>query len=223
MTLILMIANAAGLFIPTLPPPISRELVALKKIQKKNDNANRFWMGKSLARVLPQEQVEMLSFEHCKTFSSEIPSSWCFPPTEVVLPQHPHPSLPCWRSRALRDLDGFGEFWGTASEYIHVYIIYIHVLETRQMYKYAYICAHEYRHIQCCKTYMGLVQNCHRQIAPWQQEMLPNLTFMNPNPSLVCCFFFLLKEAISVDTSPTLTICWRCFSLIHVGIGFPPS
>lgn len=35
MTLILMIANAAGLFIPTLPPPISRESVALKKIQKK--------------------------------------------------------------------------------------------------------------------------------------------------------------------------------------------
>lgn len=49
MTLILMIANAAGLFIPTLPLLISRESMVLQKCQKKKkkkeENANRFWMG----------------------------------------------------------------------------------------------------------------------------------------------------------------------------------
>lgn len=65
MTLILMIANADGLFIPVLPLPISRESVALKKKHlqnnQKKDNANR-------KKASSQEQVEMLSFEHCKTF-----------------------------------------------------------------------------------------------------------------------------------------------------------
>lgn len=67
MTLILMIANATGLFIPALPSPISGKRVALIKKNKtqhpknnnnkKKDSVNR---GK--------EQVEMFSFEHCKTF-----------------------------------------------------------------------------------------------------------------------------------------------------------
>lgn len=47
MTLILMIANAAGLFIPTLPPPISRESVALKKNTKKMTTQTDFGWGKA--------------------------------------------------------------------------------------------------------------------------------------------------------------------------------
>lgn len=46
MTLILMIANAAGLFIPTLPPLISRESVALKKYKKKKRQCKQILDGK---------------------------------------------------------------------------------------------------------------------------------------------------------------------------------
>lgn len=74
MTLILMIANAAGLFIPTLPLLISRESMVLQKCQKKKKKrrmqTNFGWETSDAYPALKRSQTLL--------FWSFVPEQFCF-------------------------------------------------------------------------------------------------------------------------------------------------